>query len=235
MTIEASKDQPRQQPARRVVLPGSRSPLDPSRALRPNARGMSVEHVREMQRQRLIDAVVQVVAEEGFEQAGVQTICKRAGVAFNTFYRYFTTKEELFLIAFDSGVQVLLEEGSHAYGAAGPGWKDKVQATIRSFLEALAQNPAFARFFVIEAHKVSFASVARVDSAFGMSYLMFAAAQPAVGLSLTSEDLLPLAIGGIYSSVYFYIHSGRTRELPALLPAFTEYVSLLFREPSQAE
>jgi hypothetical protein len=69
-----------------VVLPGTRSPLDPSRALKVGGHGQPREHVRQVQRDRLIDGFVQVVTEQGYDAAGIKSICRRAGVAFNTFY-----------------------------------------------------------------------------------------------------------------------------------------------------
>ena len=95
--------------AHATVLPGTRSPLDPSRALKVGGHGLPREHVRQVQRDRLIDGFVQVVVEEGYDRAGIKAICRRAGVAFNTFYEYFETKEELFLIAYDAGVTILFD------------------------------------------------------------------------------------------------------------------------------
>src|SRR5580658_508353 len=92
-----------------VVLPGTRSPRDPARSLPPGGHGLSREHVAEVQRDRLVDAIVQVVADKGYDGATVKAIVHQAGVGLNTFYEHFRSKEDLFLAAYDRGVPTLLE------------------------------------------------------------------------------------------------------------------------------
>lgn len=220
----------------RVILPGSRSPLDPARALRSGAGGLPREEVREVQRERLIDAVVQVIAEGGYASAGVRVVCQRAGVAFNTFYEYFDTKEALFIAAFDAGTEIMLEEAGAAYALSEGHWEVRVEAAVGSFLQILADNPTFARFFAIEAHKIGPPAIGRIERTFAAAFAIFGDAEPASGLTMNAIEILPLAIGGIYADIYMYIRSGRTERLPELLPNLVEFVCTLFRSrpPRQA-
>jgi AcrR family transcriptional regulator len=211
-----------------VVLPGTRSPLDPSRALKVGGHGQPREHVRQVQRDRLIDGFVQVVAEEGYDSAGIKSICRRAGVAFNTFYEYFSTKEELFLVAYDAGVKVLFDRVGEAYLAGDVSWEDRVEAGIGEFLQILVDNQPFARFFAIEAVKVGPNAMKRVDEDFERSFAMFSEATPAAGLAMQVSDLVPLVIGGIYARVYTYIRANNFDRLPELRPVLVEFALALF-------
>lgn len=49
---------------------------------------------------KIIDAAVAVIAENGFDQAQISKIAKRAGVADGTIYLYFKNKEDLLISLF---------------------------------------------------------------------------------------------------------------------------------------
>ncbi|PRI11141.1 TetR/AcrR family transcriptional regulator [Leucobacter massiliensis] len=52
---------------------------------------------RQETRSRLLDAAIEVFAEEGLQGASVESICARAGFSRGAFYSNFSSKEELFL------------------------------------------------------------------------------------------------------------------------------------------
>jgi AcrR family transcriptional regulator len=207
-----------------VVLPGYRSALDPSRALAVGPHGLPREHVTRVQRERLIDAFVQVVAERGHESAGVRVICKRAGVAYGTFYELFESKEQLFLAAYDAGVATLLAAARSAPVADGADLRTHVEAGLGAILNALADNVLFAKFFAVEIHKAGPLAQERVDETFDAAFALYAKSQIAAKSNLPAEDVGPLVIGGAYTRIYFYIRQGRTAELPSLLPVLTSFV-----------
>jgi AcrR family transcriptional regulator len=60
--------------------------------------------VIEIQRARLLAAMVQVSAERGAANVTVAHVVERAGVSRRTFYEIFSDREECFLAAFDDGV-----------------------------------------------------------------------------------------------------------------------------------
>lgn len=51
---------------------------------------------------RLLDAAMEVFAEQGFRGARIEDICDRAGYTRGAFYSNFTTKDELFFALFDA-------------------------------------------------------------------------------------------------------------------------------------
>lgn len=223
----------------RVILPGSRSPQDPIRLWQVRSKGLPKSHSERIQRERLIDAFVQVCAKEGYENAGVRATCKAAGVAYNTFYEHFEGKEELLLAAYDAGVSQLFAGVADAFSEArDKPWETRVATAIDVFLQILVQNPAFARFFVVEAVKAGSTAIAHIDESVQHSFVVFGGAAPREGLNLQTQDIMPLAVGGIFQTLYRTISAGDMDRLGQLGPILSEFVFNMLEpagEPSDAE
>src|SRR3954463_3168983 len=67
------------------------------------------EVVAESQRERLLVAMADAVAEKGYAHAAVADVIERAGVSRRTFYEHYANKEECFLAAYDAGVSGMLD------------------------------------------------------------------------------------------------------------------------------
>ncbi|HEY2715593.1 MAG TPA: TetR/AcrR family transcriptional regulator [Solirubrobacterales bacterium] len=115
------------------------------RRLPPGRHGLSREFVTRNQQERLIAGTIAAVAERGYRDASIGHITAAAGVSRQTFYDYFSTKEECFLAGYDlfeSHTVAALGEA----GAEGRGWTAKVTARVDALLEILTVNPDLARF-----------------------------------------------------------------------------------------
>lgn len=66
--------------------------------------GLGPERVIEIQRARILAAMVEVVAEHGLADATVARVVARAGVSRRTFYEIFKDREDCFLAALDEGI-----------------------------------------------------------------------------------------------------------------------------------
>jgi AcrR family transcriptional regulator len=106
--------------------------------------------VREAQHARMLEAMVQAVAEKGYARVAVADVIERAGVSRKTFYEQFANKEECFLAAYDASVDGLLAAIDEALLALAPDWLAAVRAAVEAYLEMLAARPSFARAFLIE-------------------------------------------------------------------------------------
>ena len=61
-------------------------------------------HLKEEKQQRILDAALHEIAENGYEKAGVTRIVKNAGIATGSFYQYFKNMEDLFIyVALEAG------------------------------------------------------------------------------------------------------------------------------------
>ncbi|HWM55685.1 MAG TPA: TetR/AcrR family transcriptional regulator [Solirubrobacterales bacterium] len=116
------------------------------------------------QRERVLAAAEQAVAEKGCAGATIEGIVKLAGVSTVTFYEHFADKEECFVAAFDRAVEETREQLREA-APARLAWPDQVREGLRALLAAIDDDPARARMCLVEAQMGGPALVARYDVA----------------------------------------------------------------------
>jgi AcrR family transcriptional regulator len=104
------------------------------------------------QRERLLAATEQLIAEKGCAGATIEAIVKLAGVSSVTFYEHFRDKEECFVAAFDLAVEESSAELCEAVPAGGSR-EDRLRAGLATLLAAIDAEPARARLCFVEAQK----------------------------------------------------------------------------------
>ncbi len=94
-------------------------------------------------RQQILDAALEVFAEQGFDGATSKDIAKRADVTHGLIYFYFDNKEELFLAAFEQEAKAIFTQLDFA-GALESDAPPEIElpAMLTRFLRALASAPA---------------------------------------------------------------------------------------------
>ncbi|HZE04348.1 MAG TPA: TetR/AcrR family transcriptional regulator [Solirubrobacteraceae bacterium] len=120
--------------------------------------------VRETQRARMLEAMVQAVAEKGYAHVAVADVIQRAGVSRKTFYEQFANKEDCFLAAYDAGVDALVAAIDDALAELAPDWLAAARRAVEVYLGRMATSPAFARAFLIEVLGAGPAALARRDT-----------------------------------------------------------------------
>jgi AcrR family transcriptional regulator len=105
------------------------------------------------QRARLLEAMVQAVAEKGYEAATVADAVRLAKVSRGTFYELFDSKEACLLAAYRLGYEVLESRIDVAIRPARD-WREELRLGLRAYLETLEQDPLFARVYLIEGQVV---------------------------------------------------------------------------------
>ncbi len=94
-----------------------------------NGASVVCDRVDEIQRSRVLAALVEVVAERGASRTTVANVVARAGVSRRTFYELFADCDECFLAAFDQAVERVAERVVPAF--EGPGrWHERVRAAL---------------------------------------------------------------------------------------------------------
>ena len=99
-------------------------------------------------RQKLFEAAVELIAEQGFSATTVDDIALRAGVAKGTVYYNFTSKTGLFEELLRYGVGLLTAEFRSA--VTGLPARDAVRALVRAQLEYIRRYRAFAQLLLSE-------------------------------------------------------------------------------------
>jgi AcrR family transcriptional regulator len=101
------------------------------------------------QRAKLLDAMVRVVAEKGYEAATVADAVKLARVSRGTFYELFESKEACLAAAYRLGLDVLARRVSEAVSGARD-WREELRLGIRAYLKTFDEEPLFARVYLLE-------------------------------------------------------------------------------------
>ena len=174
-------------------------------------RGRPVGTLAASQRERLLAATEQLIAEKGCAKTTIEAIVKRAGVSSVTFYEHFEGKEECFVAAFDRAAEGLRAELRDAAPAELP-WPERVQAGLAALLAAVDADPARARLCFVEAQQGGPQLLARYDE------LLDAAAAE------LSDPLGPAIAGGLAWLLRQRLELGGGGSVQDLLPRMTEVV-----------
>ncbi|MFF7157063.1 TetR family transcriptional regulator [Streptomyces sp. NPDC008139] len=108
---------------------------------------------RQATRQKLYEAAVTLIAEQGFSATTVDEIAERAGVAKGTVYYNFASKNDLFEELLRHGVGLLtvsLREAAQDAEAKGGGKVDALDAMIHAGLDFIVRYPSFTQLYVAE-------------------------------------------------------------------------------------
>ena len=170
------------------------------------------------QRERMLLAVAEAVAEQGFVTTTVADIIARARLSRRTFYEHFADKEECFLAAYDTVVEQLLSAVGQAYEQAD-GWTQKVHDGLETFLAYLAAEPAFARMCIVEVVAAGPEARSRRDAAMRV-FVDFlgpghAEAPRGVVVPVLAAEIV---VGGIYEIIYSRLQRDAANELVEMLP-----------------
>jgi len=195
--------------------------------------------VAESQRERLLVAMADATAAKGYANVAVADVIERAGVSRRSFYEHFANKEECFLAAYHAGVDGLLGAIRAAEAAAG-GLLEGARAGTEVYLRLLADNPAFARTFLIEVLGAGPVALERRDAvhqrfADGLAEAHAAIAEQ-LGASATLSTPAPYifraAVGAIHELVTDRLLKQGAEALPDLLDAILEVELRLLGAPA---
>lgn len=195
------------------------SPMRPPPGRHPLPREFIVRH----QRARIVAALAEESMDKGYRAVTVADIVRRAGIARNTFYENFSSKEDAFLATQQYAVEEALRRVVEAAGEV-ESWPARVQAGLASFLNSVATEPALARTCFVEALSAGPAAVARYEEslqAFVPLFRIGRKVSPHGGA--LPETLEETIVGGIFWIIYQRIVDGASGEIEALLPELVEF------------
>ena len=102
-----------------------------------------------MRCEEILDKATEVFAEHGYRNTDVQYIADPLVIGKATIYRYFPTKEQLFLAAVERGVSLLNETIGRAVDRVNDPIA-KMTAAIRAYLEFFENHPDLVELFIQE-------------------------------------------------------------------------------------
>jgi AcrR family transcriptional regulator len=114
----------------------------------PARNGLGAEQMVEIQRARMIVAMVEECAQHGPGKVTVAGVVERAGVSRRTFYEVFDDCEDCLLGALQEGLRRASEHVMPAYREAGR-WSEKIRAALIALLEFLDTEPVMGRLLIV--------------------------------------------------------------------------------------
>jgi AcrR family transcriptional regulator len=169
---------------------------------------------------RIMDALAELTAEQGYEATKISDIVKRAGVARKTLYDNFEGKEEVFLEAFDSARDEVLrrvEEG----GSEGD-WAARIEGGLAALLGYIAEQPTLARMCMIEALSATPATTQRYEDTLEVFVELTKRTLPED--ARLPDTIAETLVGGVAWIVYQQIRRGEAEGAEDLLPELMEFM-----------
>jgi AcrR family transcriptional regulator len=189
--------------------------------LPPGRHGLSRDFVAENQRERLLNGVVEAVAEHGYNETTIGRITEAAKISRRTFYEYFPGKEECFLAAYAMIDEHVRGSVRRAADADEP-WPEQVRERLSILLSVLAHDAGVARFYLVEPLVAGGELAARYRDAMQLLVEAVRPQQTLADMDLEVRD--QALIGGVTALIARRLKAGEAERLPELLPDLTELV-----------
>jgi|SRR5579884_891367 len=204
---------------------------NPPRIPRSLPRGRSHlprEVVLVSQRERLLEATVEVVGDKGYVAATVGDIIGAARVSRTTFYEQFRDKEQCFIAAYEESARLHVEHVRAAAKQPG-GTLQRLQAGVRAYLEVLAGDPAYARVSLVEVLAAGPGAAAARDAVHGRYAEMLRKWQVEArsenqGVPPMPDEVFDAAIGGVTDLLAAVVRRGGAERLPTLAPVIVTFL-----------
>lgn len=180
------------------------------------------EFVASHKRRRMMDAVAELTADQGYEATKIADIVRRAAVARKTLYDNFDGKEDLFLSAIDAAMtelRVVVEEACER--TSGPP-DEEIVAGLSALLDWIAEHPASARMCMVEAISAT-PSSARLYDAGMRDFVELLRKKAPQGLDLPATIEESLA-GGVAWILQQQIRRGEAEQVGDLLSELSQFV-----------
>jgi AcrR family transcriptional regulator len=165
------------------------------------------------QRARLKNAVVDLVAEGGWETVTIGALCRAASVSRSTFYEHFESKEACMLAAYDDFAILIAGKVGAALADQG-GFERLLEKALHGCFTELERDPKAARAFLVEMEAAGEAAQARRrEQAYYIAGLVARAHEQMISGNPSLAPLPDIAYRGLVLGVREIIRD-RFAELP---------------------
>jgi AcrR family transcriptional regulator len=221
------------------MLHNSRSNDEPNPtqdAYAPVAGTLTTAIARPDPRRRLLNAMIETVAQRGYDRTTVSRVLCSADLQEAVFTEHFHDKHDCFCQAVDDLIGRVELAALEQFQRDVP-WHERVRAGLESLLFALAHDPNGARVALVEMLSAGPAARKRQCSALALftSLIEQGRAQCPQAKHLP-EQTSEAIVGGIASILHHHVLQANTADLPALHADLTYFALLpyLDHEPAMA-
>jgi AcrR family transcriptional regulator len=188
--------------------------------------GLDPALVKRDQRERLQNAMIELIVSKGYPSVRIADLAKLAHVSPPTFYGLYSDKEELFLSAYDQIASHIAKTVMQAYDAE-QGGGDRLRLAMRAFAELAAAEPQSTSLLVLGAFGAGPRALERrrrtleeLETRIRVSRDRAPASSPA-----TVDITVKAILGGIREVTAARLREAREHELPPLADALTDWAA----------
>jgi AcrR family transcriptional regulator len=193
-----------------------------TRRLRPGP-GADPAAVTRNQRERMHAAMVAAVAENGYEATRVADVVKLSGVSRSAFYKHFEDKLDCFLATLDEITEMARAKLNEHYDPKLP-WEERLRTAADGFLDLLLEQPAAARFCLVEVYAAGEPAIERLDKAVAaVEGIVGAAFRESPERKGMPRDIVRAIVGGIRKTIHTRVRRGSETELVEQLPQLIDW------------
>ena len=192
------------------------------------------EQLLELQRGRMVAAMIEAAAEQGASKLSVATVVARSGVSRRTFYEIFSDGQECLLAALENSL-------GHARGYVREvydpheAWRVRIRAALHALLCFLEDEPAHGRLLVVEAPGAGPWALERRSQVLAE---LIEAVDAGRAEAERGSAVTPLSAEGIVGSVLAVVHArmvgGGKPELVELTNPLMSMIALPYLGPAAA-
>jgi len=190
--------------------------------------------VAELQRARMLMAMVQEISERGAANVSVAHVVARSGVSRRTFYEIFDDREDCFLAAFDDALAHVATRVIPAYEVPGA-WRERVRSVLIALLESMDHDRAAGRLLMVESLAAGPRALERRQNVLAQLVPVIEQGESEAKASsdlpvLTAEGI----IGGVLSVLHARLTETRTESLLELVNPLMGMIVLPYLGPVAA-
>jgi AcrR family transcriptional regulator len=202
----------------RRVLPRGRNALDR-------------ESVAASQRARLLEAISQLTARQGFSSITVNELIARAGVAKPTFYQHFESKEACLFVYVDQSVEQLVDAIAAAVEPDATS-EERIRQGVTAVAEFMSEDEDRARTMLIECFAAGGTVQQRIDAAYEQLAQFYQALREESRLANPKEPPMSLVraraiVGAIKDPLAGALRTGKAEDSLLICDELVDGVTLL--------
>ena len=183
------------------------------------------EVLAEYQRERILNAAVEVFAKRGYHGTTVDHLVAAARIGVGSFYEQFGNKEDCFLAVYDRIVAVSRERISAALPPQGS-WGERLVAALAALLAAIEAEPFSARIALVEVQTAGAEVLSHHERNLDEAAELLRGGREHSPLPGELPSTLEFAtVGGLTWFLQQRIAMGETGDLAKLLPEVLEIVA----------
>ncbi len=178
---------------------------------------------RKTQRERLLDAMIELSAQVGYLQVSIAQVSAKAGVSSATFYEQFTDKEDCLLAAYWATARRLV---GPLQLQGGSDWREVAKTALGELLGALRADPAGGRLLLVESRAAGPRMREERERALDLfEQRIEDSLESTRDLRETLDVPAMVLVGGVRSIAVWRLRSHAEDELPGLVDDLLEWMA----------